>query len=786
MSESAKRLLTITRIALFATAFTPLVVAQRVFFPYIFGKMFFFRVALAVAVILIASWFLVMLRRGTLAENSSAIFRSFWNRLKSPPVFLLGLFLLVVLVGVFFAQNSYRAFWGDIERGEGFVGLLYVFLFLLACLMVFERSHWLWYFKLLLVSGAVVMLYAWFEFLGVTNIPFARAPTDRPGSFIGNAAFLATHCFFLIIAGAVVFRDSLKQRNGKFWAILAGATAVFAFLTIFITGTRGALLGAAVGILVFLGTVAAGWKGIIGSDEESATRRRRLWRLLSAVAIVTLIGGSAAFWITRHSSFWQSIPGVSRLARTAAFDIHDASTQTRLITWKISWRAFLERPVLGWGQDNYLIAYEKYYDPDYALYGETWLDRAHNKFFDVLVMQGAVGFVLYIGFLFALFWTVVRYLKPYRTVLIAALSAYVVQSIFLFDQVISYITLAGLVGFAAYERAAQKTEEQKSAGVVTLKPSAATAARAGAVVLIGLAAYSIWALNWVPFAQMRAFYASPGLGNVDLVTAKLREAMYPYNFVQLNIRGQGLDTVYLEQYFHNDEYRKNPKFSSLGTLLLESNAEIIRREPYDIRIFLRHIEMLDALASEKPELLKDGEQYLRQALEKAPGRQEIYYHLAVNLGKQNRYDEAIEIARRAVDLSPEVARARFYLGLVLAGSGRNTEGQAQIAYFEKLPNAYRNLLVSDLNSLLMLYHVWGRDDKVAEVVEKSVRGELSYVFSDEYYILTLGVLAYERDAQNFVSVAEFVKRAFPKWNDQMEVLIDLIQKGRWDMLDAMQ
>jgi tetratricopeptide (TPR) repeat protein len=199
--------------------------------------------------------------------------------------------------------------------------------------------------------------------------------------------------------------------------------------------------------------------------------------------------------------------------------------------------------------------------------------------------------------------------------------------------------------------------------------------------------------------------------------------------------------------------------------------------------------MLDALASEKPELLKDGERYLRQALEIAPDRQEIYYHLAVNLGKQDRFDEAIQVARQGVALSPSVIRARFYLGLILAGSGRMEEAREEInGILEELSGPYSGLLASDFNSLLMLYHIWGLDNRVAELAQKSVRGELPnrFVFEDQYYILTLGLLAYERDTENFVMVAEFVKRKFPQWNDQMEVLIDLVQKGRWDMLDAMQ
>ena len=73
------------------------------------------------------------------------------------------------------------------------------------------------------------------------------------------------------------------------------------------------------------------------------------------------------------------IPGLNRLAQTKILDVNDPSTQFRLITWKLSWNAFKEKPIFGW-PENYLVAYEKYYDPEYAVYGESWLDRLTIKF----------------------------------------------------------------------------------------------------------------------------------------------------------------------------------------------------------------------------------------------------------------------------------------------------------------------------------------------------------------------------------------------------------------------
>src|SRR5205085_82544 len=51
--------------------------------------------------------------------------------------------------------------------------------------------------------------------------------------------------------------------------------------------------------------------------------------------------------------------------------------------------------ILGWGQENYAIVFDKYYDP--RMYGqEPWFDRVHNIIFDWLVAGGFPGLILYL------------------------------------------------------------------------------------------------------------------------------------------------------------------------------------------------------------------------------------------------------------------------------------------------------------------------------------------------------------------------------------------------------
>ena len=362
------------------------------------GKTVFYRSVIEIALILFLIYLLLNLKA----------FKHL-NFIKNPLIISLALFFISLVVSVVLADNSYRAFWGDLERGEGLFGMLHALVFMFIATIIFEKKDWLNYFKISLIVGFIVIFYAILQYFGIRNFPFALIPEARPISYIGNAAFLATHMFFLMMFAAVVFFKTYKPINFKFklsyWRHFSLLIIILSALTVFITGTRGAILGLGAGIFALLAYFSI--YGRRKSVRITASIKLNLQKLAIGLILMMFIF-SGAFWFTRDNQVWQKVPGLNRLAKTAAFDINDASTQFRLMTWKLSWKAFKEKPFFGWGPENYIIAYEKYYDPDYALYGESWLDRAHNKVIDVVVMQGIFGLVVYLGIFGAVFYLLFR------------------------------------------------------------------------------------------------------------------------------------------------------------------------------------------------------------------------------------------------------------------------------------------------------------------------------------------------------------------------------------------
>ena len=136
---------------LFSTALTPLIMTWSVIFPYIFGKVVFFRSIIEIALIL----FLIYLFYS---------YKNNWKLLFKNPLFIFTiLFILSLIISAIFAVNPYRAFWGTIDRGEGLFGMLHYFAFLVMALFIFEKKDWLNFFKVYLVVGLILIFYAFLK-----------------------------------------------------------------------------------------------------------------------------------------------------------------------------------------------------------------------------------------------------------------------------------------------------------------------------------------------------------------------------------------------------------------------------------------------------------------------------------------------------------------------------------------------------------------------------------------------------------------------------------------------
>jgi O-antigen ligase/tetratricopeptide (TPR) repeat protein len=745
---------------LFTTVLTPLVVTPSVVFPYIFGKITLFRGLTLLSFCLTLVWF------GLEVWRSSDFFSNYVSKLTT---FLKSFFGIIFslttasfLISAFLATDQFIAFWGDVERGEGVFGIFTIGLFLLLSYFWFNQLDWKKFWWGTWGVGVIISLYSWLEYLGI----FGITQVARPGSLFGNAGMFSTYIILLLMVPVILWTEAKE----KIKYLLLGSEILF-LSAILLSGTRGAFLGLVAGI-IFL----AIWQAIKGGEEVWFWKKSKsFW---ARIVLGILIIFAVVFGFTRSSDVWTKVPLLNRLALSAVSNIKDPSTATRLITWDIAWEAFKERPVFGWGPDHFITAYERHYDPEFATYGETWIDRAHNQFLDMLVSRGVIGLGLWLVLLVSLFLLPPKDFSGKR-IWWGILTAYIVQSIFIFDSILSYLVLTSFIAFWL-----SKKEEVGN----SLKNINKNFSYIFGLLAVGVLVFVYFSV-YLPIAQARQYREASKNPDVQKVVEELRASSKPFTLVQPNLRIKTVDTFYLDEFFYRDEYRNNPKFKILGDTIVENLKEVVEKHgKYDIRYAIQLVEVLNAYAREDKNIYLETEKILRDTLLLSPNRLELYYHLAFSLTGQDRTAEAVGVARRGLALNPRAPRSHFSLGLMLAADRQDAESQAQFAELEKIDPGFNNLLPSDKKTLGMLYSAWQMYDKVGGLVLKSLKGVGGFgvgVLNRETYENGLRYFASKEMTEEFLLTADYLKN-FSDLKEDMETLIDLVKNGNWAIIHSLK
>jgi len=741
-----------------ATALTPIIFTNKTFYPFILGKTVFFRGLVEIALFLSLIYLIVKLfSSGEVSKIKTNFFK---NRL----FVIFSLFAFSAVLSTIFAVDKYTAFWGTLERGGGLFGFLHYFIFLILAVIFFKKNDWLIFFKISLIVGLIVIFYGFLQYFNVGKFPFSLETANRPGSFVGNPSFLSAYLFFVIASAVLVF--SLTKI--LFWRAFSIFLVLASIVMFFLAATRGALLGFAVGVIILLIYYAFFFK--------KSKKIRNFSICLLAVLILVL----SVFWFTRLAPFWRDVPGLNRFAGVSSLIPKDGSVQTRLVTWQISWEAFKEKPIFGWGPDNYLIAWDKYYNFKLATYGETWLDRAHNQLLDVLVMQGIFGLLVYLAFFGFIFYLLFfkRILGRASPFLGAVLIAYFVQNIFLFDEISSYILFIAVIGFLiSVSESKQEEDDLRQERVKKYIVSAFC------VALAMLILYSLYFYNYIPYRQGKDIQLARG-GQKDFVKSQLIKSFYPYNFAQPAIRGYITDFYYMDRpyIFENDD------FKMLADAVSDSIQEVIIHNSFDPRSYIRQYQILDVMGGHKPELYKESEKAIRKAMELAPNRQELWHNLALSFARQNRFDEAIAISRKTKDLNSSVGRAHFFLAFLLSAESLE-KNRAEIIFeldkVNELDPALESLQPTDVKKITEIYFKLQEYDRLASFVMKKINGITAKNIEPQYYEFTLKYYLTKRDSENFIKVADFIGKEIPVQKENMDGLADLARKGLWQVLDTL-
>lgn len=409
-------------------------VTAGMYFPFISGKNIVFRVLVEIA---FAGWAILALRDAAYRINFK----------KSPLMIACTAFIAILLVADIFGVDSSKSLWSNYERMEGFVGLFHMYLyFFVLTAMLHTLKDWQKMFKFFIGADLLVLIYAYGQLLGAKGYIFAeKLPTmaawfsarfpihqseNRLDATIGNSAYFAIFCLMISFICALLWSQNTSgKRNWAYPTIIA-----LNLVALFYSGTRGTMIGLVVGVLFSL--------AIIGWHEKGNARKVLMG------ALVAVIIGVALLFTFKNSTFIKSTPTLNRLA---SISITDLTTMSRLSIWKISYEAFLEKPILGYGQDNFSYIYARKFIPEKMWNLEPWYDRSHDVFFDWLVAAGILGLLAYLSLYGVALW--LMWVKPHdmplreRAILTGAFAGYFVHNIFVFDNLTSYILFFALLAY---------------------------------------------------------------------------------------------------------------------------------------------------------------------------------------------------------------------------------------------------------------------------------------------------------------------------------------------------
>jgi tetratricopeptide (TPR) repeat protein/O-antigen ligase len=421
-------------IGIFALTLVPWIVTTSLFFPYITGKNFAFRI---IVELIGSAWLALALVDAKYRPRRGWILGCF------------ALFILIIAIADAQGVNPFKSFWSNFERMDGWVTIAHLFVYLVVASIVLNTEKlWRRLLQVELLVSFITSLLGFLQVMGITVLGETRAAglSARIDTTFGNPIYLAVFMLFNIFIAALLWSQMWAARgSGKRLglSIAYGATIFVDTLTLFFTGTRGTELG------LIGGTILA----VLLYAFLQGSRKTRGIAAAFLVGVVLLGGG---LYLARDTS---AVKSVGFLDRLATLSLTDNTVHARFLNIQIAWHGVMERPILGWGQEDYAIVFDKYYDP--RMYAqEAWFDRVHNIIFDWLIAGGVLGLASYLSVFGATLWTLWRKSKSNmyvftiaeRSILTGLLVGYFIHNLTVFDNVTSYILFGTVLGYIVWRR----------------------------------------------------------------------------------------------------------------------------------------------------------------------------------------------------------------------------------------------------------------------------------------------------------------------------------------------
>ncbi len=722
-----------TYIGLFAVLFIPLFVSGTLFFPFISGKNFIFRIIIE---IIFVAWTILAVRDKTYRPKKTGILLAFVA------------FVGIIAVADLFGENPYRSFWSNFERMEGLITHLHLLAYFLVISSVFIKEKlWVRFFQTSLGVSVVVGIYGLLQLAG--KVAIHQGNTRIDASF-GNATYLAVYALFHIFLATFLL---YRYGKNKFAWSAYGVVIILNTFVLYYTATRGAILGLIGGVLLTSLLIAL-------FERENKTLKKISIGVI--VAVIILVSG---FGLIKNTKF---VKGSHVLNRFSSISLTETTTKSRFMIWGMALEGFKEHPILGWGQENFNLLFNKYYNP--GMYGqEPFFDRAHNVFLDWLTASGLLGLIAYLSlFFFAIYYLWIRQSSMSiveKSVLTGLLGGYFFHNLFVFDNLVSYILFFSVLGYIHRMYAVRD-----SVDIADTKEINTDKNNIVGYVVISLAL--ILAVSSMYFSNIKGIIAggtlikamSPQKSGVEKNLSLFRKTFKYNTFLNPEAREQ---LVNVTSKILN---AKGVSQKSKGEFIKLSNEEMLKQieeAPNDARhqlfmgMFLNRIGSYDRAIT-----------YLKRAIELSPGKQSIYFELGNSYTNKGDMEDAFKNAEYAYNLEENNKAALSVYAITALYSGR-------IKLAEKLILSEYGTMVVDDNRFLNAYAKTGLNKLVVEIWKKRIADLNSKGVDNAQYHLSLAA-SYLKINKRGSAVLEIKKviKLNSKFKKQGEYYISEINAGR--------
>ena len=522
----------------------PLILSNDTLFPFIVGKAIYARSVIEVT---FGIWLLLVFFYPRYRPSRSLVLAA------------LAVWLLISLVAGFTGVSTVRSLWSTYERMQGIVDLAHWFVFIAMTGAVFRNlADWRLLFTVNLIVCMVVSFLGINQHYGIFDIEgFGIRSADRIESTLGNATYVGAYAMVnaLIALSLIIHSLASQTRGGGERAErspqsrtarrrrrseerqISSARVSFNYLpwlqsvwvlslmlnlwALWLTGTRGAVVGMGTAALVFsVGYLIWG--------------RIRVARIISYVLVAAAIAAVGLFVAVRTTDALDPVvESNTMLARISSIGLGDASISGRVAGAQAGLLAYGEKPILGWGPENFLIAWGKHVDAEAAQ--RDRFDQAHNKLIEELTTKGILGFVSYMLVWLAMAWAMFRSIRRRQgyeqlslLIIAATMLAYFVQNLFLFDTPVTLMQFSLLAAFAIAQeywvgkgerKRAQYRMPERLSHKLSLRPvSAMLRTSWGAICLMALVSVvviaALYALN------LRAYNAAADIASFGLAVSR--------------------------------------------------------------------------------------------------------------------------------------------------------------------------------------------------------------------------------------------------------------------------